>query len=67
MTRHCLDCHDEIDEFENSVYCKNCRCYSVTSGNRNTFEYNYIWDHNPRDEWDDQAVYSKYYDDQYSW
>lgn len=68
MTRRCLKCKKEIDEFEYSVYCEKCREYSLSSNSiKDGGEYNYILNHNKKDAWDNQATYYYGYEDQYDW
>ena len=69
MVRKCLQCKEELDEFEYSVYCEYCRGYTLKNriSHSGQSDYNYITDRNPKDSWDDQAPYSEDYNDQYCW
>ena len=69
MNRYCFGCKKEIDEFSTSLYCKECSGYSNSGNiyNKNILDYNYMRDHNSKDEWDNQAEYSDNYGDQYDW
>lgn len=64
MTRYCEMCSCELKESDDEYYpfCTECREKYM-----NKMEYNYSIHHNPKDEWDDQSIYSEYYTDSYDW
>ena len=64
MSRYCEMCACKLDSIDDEDYpfCKKCREKYLWRQ-----EYNYSIHNNPKDEWDNQSVYSEYYTDSYDW